>query len=67
MHRDLTLQPKLFVSHDALLAASLGDKAIVLDRGHARAAGSIERGRSAYSELTMITMPMVPPADPARG
>jgi ABC-type polysaccharide/polyol phosphate transport system, ATPase component len=44
----------MFVSHSVGLAESLGDEAIVLDRGHVVAAGPIEEGLAKYSSLMGI-------------
>lgn len=41
----------LFVSHDAKLAESLADQAVVLDHGHVIARGSIQEATAAYSGI----------------
>lgn len=46
----------VFVSHNAQLAHSLADEAIVLDHGRTLAMGSIEDGLAAYSAVTGISL-----------
>jgi ABC-type polysaccharide/polyol phosphate transport system ATPase subunit len=46
----------VFVSHNASLANSLADEAIVLDHGHAISTGSIEDGMDAYAKVTGIAL-----------
>jgi len=47
----------VFVSHDAHLAESLADEAIVLDHGQTIARGSIANGLAAYSAVTGLPPP----------
>jgi ABC-type polysaccharide/polyol phosphate transport system ATPase subunit len=44
----------IFVSHDAVLAESLADEAIVLDHGELMAAGSIEDSMKTYSNIVGV-------------
>jgi ABC-type polysaccharide/polyol phosphate transport system ATPase subunit len=46
----------IFVSHDAALAQSLADEALVLDHGRHVAMGPIEAGLAAYSALAGVSL-----------